>query len=379
MRREVGRRHKNPKLPSGVRERGRAWYWRPGSKRERDARRQRGEPVEVSLGAAGSVEARRRWAELAGLIPDEGTVGELLELWEKDPAGLPLKPNGTARAEATKAMYRNDLKAVRARFGKCRYGKTERDAADGAAIGTPLVQVWVDEHPHRAMMKREFYALYNAFAFAMRRGRTTYNPCAAVALPAPGVREREALPWEVECLRTIAGERMGLMMDFEAITGWRVGDILGLVRAQGTTEGVRVRYRKQGKRWLWEWSPELRRIWSAADRLPLAGKFPASPVFPATRKGAGGPLSYGAWDSEWQRLKRATNAMLAAQGITDPDTLERAAGPAIADLHFHDLRSKAHDDAEELLGIPGYQFLGNSPSVARRHYQRREQRAKPLK
>lgn len=376
----VGRRHRNPKLPAGVRERGKVWYWKPGSAKERAARRARGEKVEVKLGAAGTVEARKKWAELTGLVPAEveGTLAELITLWETDPAGLPLQANGEPRAASTVEMYRDALPVLREKFGRCRYGKTDREAAEERALGTPLVQKWIDEHPHRAMLKRQFYALDNIFGFAIRRGRTTYNPCSEAALRAGGVREREALPWEVEVLRTLASPRMGLMMDFEAITGWRIGDILSLVRAQGTPDGVRVRYAKRGGRWLWEWTPELRRIWSEAEQLPGASKFPASPIFPSTRKGRGGPMTYGGWDGEWQRLKRRANAELRA-GVIDPATLAAAPGLFIEDLHFHDLRSKAHDDAEALLGIPGHEFLGNTQAVARRHYRRREQRRRPLK
>ena len=382
----VGRRRvKNVGLPSGVREIAGVWHWQPPTERERAERRQlkaeakaRGEPFTIGcrLGPAGSREARMCWAEVSGyadLKELDGTVAELIRFWKRDPRGLPIQANGTPRADSTIEDYKEATIVLEAKFGGCRYAKTEQDVARGVALGTAPIQEWADSHAHKGMLKREFTVLDNIFAFAIRRGRTTYNPCSEVVLGAYGAREREPLAWEVECLRTIARARLGLMMDFEGICGWRIGDILALVRAQGIADGVRVRYQKRGKRWLWEWSPKLRSIWRAAEDLPGATKFPASPVFPAQTNGH---LSYARFDTEWQGLKRTANALL-SEGIIDPDTLERHAGQSIHDLHFHDLRSKAHDDAEDL-GIPGNQFLGNTRAVAKRHYRRRPEKMTPL-
>jgi integrase len=372
----VGRRRiKNLNRPAGVRERGQSWYFRPTSARDRAQLQAKGARVEIYIGPAGSLEARKKWAELTGraAAATDGTLNELCDLWQRDPAGLPLQANGNARAESTVEMYVRDLAEVRAKFGRCYYGKTEAEAAAEQAIGTVLIQEWADAHPHKGMLKRQFAVLDNVFAFGIRRGRTTYNPCADVALSAGGAREREVEEWERECLRALAGARMGLMMDFEAICGWRIGDVLALQRAQGGADGVRVRYRKQGKRWVWDWSPELRRIWSEAEQLPGATRFPASPVFPSSRRTR---LSYAAFDDQWQVLKNRANVMMGA-GVIDPDTLDHCYCLVILDLHFHDLRSKAHDDAEDA-GIPGNEFLGNSRAVSRRHYHRRR-RQRPLK
>jgi integrase len=180
----------------------------------------------------------------------------------------------------------------------------------------------------------------------------------------------------VECLRTLANRFYGLLMDYEAITGWRIdAEILSMQRSQIGPDGVRVRKAKQGEREIWEWSPELRRIINEAAKLHGATPFPASPVFPSRR---GRKMAYSTFNVGWQKLKRRVKAQLAEGGIIDPDVLWVAPGLTIDDLHFHDLRSKAHDDAEEA-GIPGHEFLGNTPAVARKHYRRREQRRQPLR
>ena len=206
--------------------------------------------------------------------------------------------------------------------------------------------------------------LSNVFEHAIRTGRTTYNPCLAVVTNAQDARTREPAPWEVECLRSLAEEPMGLMMDLEAVTGWRVMNIVHLARAQLTADGIRVRS-KRGQRRLWEWTPELRRITAEASSLPQATAFPASPIFP-TRTGRA--YSYSGFYRAWNRLIERANAKLAACDV--PLRIE--------DLHFHDLRSKAHDDAIDA-GREGNELLGNTPRVAEEHYSRRERRIRALR
>lgn len=363
----VGRKRTgNFDCPPGVRPIAGRWYWQPTSKAERLERKAKGLKASVPLGKAGSKAAREKWAEVSGFNDpqgEDGTVGELLRLWKRD--GIKKRPNGVPRADSTVEMYAASIPVLEERFGACRYGKTAMEASRGHAIGTAEIQRFVAEHEYPTMANRHFAVLDNAFEHAIRVGRTTYNPCRDVVKNEGGVREREPLPWEVECLRAMAPPLMGLQMDFEAITGWRIGDIRKLLRSCLTADGVRVRQKKRGKRQLWEWTPELRRIVEEAAALPGATPFPASPVFPSRRGKEQGKAGFA---SAWSRLLKRTNAALAQCEI--PLT--------IADLHFHDLRSKAHDDAEEA-GREGHELLGNTRGVSRRHYSRREQKVRPLR
>lgn len=366
----VGRRRtKHQHLPLGVRPIGNRLYWQPPTGRKGAAVKSVALGVIVLVrGRIEMTKAQRvKWAEVSGHRdgPDTpGLVYELTALWA-DGDGILKRPNGERRADETVTMYRKDLAAINETFGPMRYGRTAEDASKGEAIGTVDVQNWIAESPTPGLVNRRYSVLDNVFQYAIIKGRTTYNPCADAVKNARHAREREPLSWEVECLRTLAGPLLGLQMDFEAITGWRISEIQRLQRTQLTPDGIRVRKRKKGKRQLWEWTPELRRIIDAAAVLAGATPFPASPVFPSRR---GRPQSYGAFDSSWQALKRKANALLHACEV--PLKIE--------DLHFHDLRSKAHDDAEEA-GHEGHQFLGNSPGVARKHYQRREQKVRPLR
>ena len=59
--------------------------------------------------------------------------------------------------------------------------------------------------------------------------------------------------------------------------------------------------------------------------------------------------------------------------------LAEAGLPAIENLRFHDLRSKAIDDAEQLHGRDPVKFGSHrDPRTSRRHYQRRTKRQTPL-
>jgi site-specific recombinase XerD len=381
--------------PEGVIEKKGRWYYRPTSERERLERARQGLPETTPLGVAGTEEARRKWAEVSGRREssaaeeaERGRVAEILRCFKAQ--GLQRKPNGKARGEKTKKDYTLSIDHVlMPRFGAMRYGRTEFDASRGQAIGTVDVQRFVRTlkdkagRPVPVAANRHAACLSAAFRWAKSEGMTTYNPCAGVARNAEEPRSREPRPWEVECLRAIAGTLasplMGLLMDYEAITGWRVSDVLNLDRRQCTAEGIRLKQGKRGKRQMWSWSDELRRIVREALELPgaaraarlargdarvLQGHFPLEPIFPSRN---GRPLTLSGFESNWQRLVELTNAALA----------ECEVPLAIEDLHFHDLRSKAGDDAAAA-GFDIADFLGNDRAVAERHYARREKVVLPL-
>ncbi len=370
----------NSRRPEGVIEKKGRWYYRPTSERERAERAARGLPETIPLGPAESVEARKTWAEINGLrqAPASGssTVEALLTEWISPgergrPAPVALKDNGKARAASTVKQYTWVVKKVLIpRFGAMRYGKTAIDAARGKAIGTVDVQRFISD-VGTTSANVAAGCLSSAFMWGKRNGRTTYNPCDGVAKIAQEGRTREPKAWEVECLGAMAEhlgrKRVALMIDFESISGWRAVDMLNLARRQLTPEGIQSRAQKNGKRTLLTWNDDLKRI--IAEALELrgarrAGIFPLSPVF-ASR--SGGKLSGGAfWDS-FRLLVQQTNEALAQCAI--PLVIE--------DLGFHDLRSKAGDDAEDA-GLEMHEFLGNTAAVASKHYARRERKITPL-
>ena len=63
--------------------------------------------------------------------------------------------------------------------------------------------------------------LSQVFEYARDVGLTEYNPCEGVERNTELPRDREALPWEVECLLATAPPLLALMIRFVRITGWR--------------------------------------------------------------------------------------------------------------------------------------------------------------
>lgn len=379
----VGRRRtKDLQLPAGVRLIGARLFWQPSSRRERLERKAQKLYASVPLGAAVFVRARvvltktqaAKWAELAGHAEvdaaDEGTVGHLVLVWQRD--AIHLKADGSPRAAETQRSYRYAIPAVLKKFKDMRYGKTEHDASRGRAIGPADIKRFVRSCPKKGMANLYLAVLSNAFMHGIGEGFTVYNPCEDVAKNAMKGRSRAPAPWEFECLQTVAKLREQLILEFVRITGDRIREILRILRAHGSADGIDIT-RKGGKIETWRWSPKLEWIWKEALALPGATKFGKSPLFPGRR---GKPLSYSGFDTAWQALKAKANAILSS-GAIDPDTLAPGDALMIGNLHFHDWRSKAHDDAQEK-GRKGHEQIGDTEEVAVRHYARRPTSKAPL-
>ncbi len=377
----VGRkRQSNHSLPSGVRLIGASLFWQPSSMKERQERKRLKLPGSVPLGRAVMVrgraemtkEQRLRWAELAGLQDEvkEGTVGELLKLFDAGP--IRIRPNGRPRAATTVKQYRWALPKLQDKFGTARYGKTEFEASRGRAIGPAVIQAFIGESG--TIGRRYLAVLDGAFQTGILAGKTVYNPCDKVMAQAINARTREPQDWELECLGAMATPVVSLILEYKAISGYRISEVIRVHRRDFNDRGIRHLV-KGGRTELLLWSPGIRSVVARAEQLPHATKFPASPLFPHSR---GKAYSYGGWYAAFSDLLLFTNKALAAGGIVDPDTLERHVGLGIEDLHVHDVRSKVHDDAEEM-GREGHEQLGNTERVADKHYARREKRRRPLR
>lgn len=364
--------------PSGVSEIKGQWYWRPGSKVERDKRKAEGLPAWVPLGPAGSREARMRWAEVTGRVdvPVEATgrVSEIIAAFRA--RGLKKKDNGQPRAPKTILEYDAALTVMDKRFGHMRYGKTAADVIGGRCLATHHISEYLSDDG-RPIANRRVAALSAAFTWARRKtSLTTYNPCLGSGKNAEDGRDREVLEWEVEALHTVAEQLkmkwLHLVMRFEAVSGWRISDIRLLDIKRLTPNCIKVTQGKRGRKQDLYWSDELRDIIAEAKTLPGAnviavGDNATRYVFPAPD---GQPLTLDAFEKRWGRLMRRANQML-----KDGDLA--GAGLQITDLHFHDLRAKAGDDAEEQ-GQERDKFLGNSKAVADRHYARRAAKVYPV-
>jgi hypothetical protein len=375
MRRVGRRRTKDLQLPEGVRPIGASLFWQPTTQRERDERAKAKLPGSVPLGkivrARGRIELtleqRKRWAVITGRAAQaqEGTVGELLDVWQVE--AIRTRPNGRARSDSTVEQYEELLPALKTKFGAARYARNEVEASLGKGLGTPPLQDFVTA---AGSLGRKYLAvLKNSFDYGIRRGRTTFNPCDKVVPLAINARTRAPQEWEIEALCTLATPVVACILAYKNLAGYRISEILRVHRRDLTADGVR--HQVKGGRWeTCEWSPGTRDVVAAAEALPNATRFPASPLFPNTRGRAYTP---GGFYTAWVTLLERTNADLAT-GVLDPDSLELHAGLAIEDIVTHDIRSKVHDDAAAKAGAAA---IGDTEQVAGKHYARREKRRRP--
>lgn len=378
----VGRRRKQDlQLPAGVRPIGNRLFWQPTKERERLERKAQKLPASAPLGpivrVRGRIELTKQqrllWAEVSGTGDADvkpGTIGQLISIFEAGP--IRTRRNGKARSENTIKQYRYRLPAIRAKFGAAAYGRTADEVARGRGLGAGTIQEFITAS---GSLGRAYLAiLEHSYHCGLLANLTTYNPCENVVPMALDARTREPLEWEMECLGALATPVVALILRYKSISGYRISEVIRVHRRDMNADGIRMKV-KGGK---WEtllWSPGVRAIIEEAEALPNATKFPASPLFPHSR---GKAYSYGGFYTAWAALRVETNAMLASAGIIDPDTLEVAPGVSIEDLHVHDVRSKVHDDAEEM-GREGHEQLGNTERVADKHYARREKRRRPLR
>jgi hypothetical protein len=301
----VGRkRESNFGLPEGVRRIGARWYWQPPTKRERLERKAQGLAASVPLGLADSIEARTKWAVITGRRPEikEGTVGELLDVWEAE--AIKVQPNGERRADDTVKQYKACL--VRgAREVRRRALCEERDRGlAGKGLGTPAIQDFITEA--RSLGRKLLAVLKNSYDYGIRRGRLTFNPCDKVIPEAIHARTREPQEWEIEALCTVADTQaatavLACILAYKNLAGYRISEIIRVHRRELTAEGIR--HQVKGGRWeTCEWTPGTRAIVAAAEALPKATRFPASALFPNSR---GRAYTRGGFYSAWTVAPRA--------------------------------------------------------------------------
>lgn len=372
--RPVPRRRLDEILPPGVRcVRGR-YFWRPTNATERAARGAAGLPVSVPLGAD-RTEVRRRWAELTGRIqpapePRDGTVGALIGRYLADE--LPRRePDGTSRyAPKTVTEYEHSCRKLRAAFGNRRYARTPNEALSPDVLGTLELQRWIEAQTRPVAANRHLAVLSAIFGCARRWGLTVHNPCIGVERHRERPRRRDVAPWEVEVIRTAAGKHVvGLIVEFADLSGWRQGDILALHRRHLTPEGIVLEQGKTGARQLLAWTPALRAVLDEALARKVRTKRGIRTVrtYVFSRRD-GEAYTRDGFASIWQRLVKRAASWAAAAGL-----------PAIANLHFHDLRKKAINDAADG-GRDARRFAGHADGrLTQRVYRIRPEKVEPTR
>ena len=304
-------RHKD--LPPGVRLKNGRYYWQPTSAAERAAKRARGEKNEIPLGAD-PVEMRKRWARLNPLGEEvEGTVAALIARYlEEELERIDPHTKEPRLTEKTRNEYRRQLGKIKARFGARRYARNAVEASAGGEVlrRMDIVQMLrTSTTPVQA--NKDANTLSAVFEYARDCGLTEYNPVQGATRNRERPRDREALPWEVEVIQTAATPLLALMIRFNAITGFRGGEIRAIEHKHLEAGGIRFKRGKDGDREFWPWTPGLRAI--IDDAGALRGSVRSIRYVFCTRKG--NQLSEFGFQQLWRAARAKANRWLVDAGL----------------------------------------------------------------
>lgn len=263
-------------------------------------------------------EALAQWAKLegrdyAGVKVADGIDRYLLECL----GGL---------AEVTQAEYRRMGVLLRAVFGHMRFVEVEPHH----------IAAYLDTKQARVSANREITLLQTVFAYAMRWGWCTQNPCRGVRRHTEKRRERYITDAEFMTIKAAADEQWRCILDLAYLTAMRRGDILNLRLSDITDQALVIRQGKTGARQAFELTAALQSVLIRSRRLRR--RVGSLWLFCARD---GQPYSVSGWNSAWRRLVARTG---------------------LEDLHFHDIRAKALTDANREAGRDYAQALAGHAS-----------------
>lgn len=277
-------------------------------------------------------EAIIRYADLEQGGGPSTRVRDLIDRYEREV--LPDK------APATRRMRRYQFQSLRQSFGSARpHEVTPQDIGE-----------YLDRATKKVMANRNITALSAVYRKAIRWGLADRNPCEGIELNRESRRDRDMTDAEFLKIKAVAPEMVQCLMDLAYATAARKGDMLALRWDQVDEDGIRLRQGKTGRKQLFERTPALTAI---LDRCKALGRVRS--VYVICRPD-GRPLQVGAFDQIWQRLKRKAG---------------------VPDVHFHDIRRKAANDAKDA-GRDPQALLGHTTPKMTARYLSRWERITPL-
>lgn len=207
----------------------------------------------ITLGKAWDLEARTRWAELAGERPQSGTVAEIIEAYKRDV--LPTK------ARRTQIDNLEQFKRILAVFG--RMAVTDLRLKHAGRYLELRGQV------AKVRANREIALLSHVIRWAMNKGLVELerHPFEGVMYHKETPRRRRVEADEFWRYVDFAKTRcppVAAVMWLMDLTLQRRVDLLDLKRSAEKPEGIEISQSKTGVRLLIEWTPELRAAWDFA-------------------------------------------------------------------------------------------------------------------
>lgn len=204
------------------------------------------------------------------------------------------------------------------------------------------------------------------------------NPCHKVEKPEAGKRDRYITDEEYKAVYDLMPARVQIAMDLALLTGQRQGDILSLTWDKVTSQGIRFRQGKTGKRLIVEMSPALESVLKRARMmLPQVPRTYVVRTGPSTKfkRHGGKPYTSDGFRALWQRgMNKAVRGYWKGSRST-----RRWVEPILKDrFTFHDIRAKTVSDTQDL--NEAMKRAGHtSMAMTRGVYDRGERPVKPLK
>jgi integrase len=303
-------------------------------------------------------EAYKEWAKRLEATDTANTIGQLLDRY-----ALEVVPT---KAPATRHSNARELVEIRNVFGHEPLG----------SMTPQKVYKYMDVRTAKSRGRKEIALLSHAYTKAVEWGLIARHPFKGeVRLECQKSRDRYVEDWEIAEVMSLEPERnTGSILAIKAyirlktITGMARGDLLRLQPGRDFKEdGIHIQRhktaKKNGKRTIYEWTPELN---AAKDAALAARPVDIGPWLFCNKLGKcyinedTGEAS--GWDSMWGRFM---DRLLAETKVTERFT-------------EHDLRAKAGSDAES--DEDARKMLSHANTeMTRKAYRRKPERVKPLK
>jgi integrase len=192
------------------------------------------------------------------------------------------------------------------------------------------------------------------FSKAIEWGIVESNPCRVVKKLKVKKRDRYITDEEFQKLHSIASPFIRCILNLAYITGQRISDLLNIRLTDIKEDGLYITQGKTGKKLVFEITTEFKMLISEAKAIkrPVHGMY----LF-CSRKGT--KYTYDGFSSIFYRLKKKAG---------------------LADVHFHDIRTKATTDANEQ-GLDAQKLAGHESRAMTDHYIKPKifERVQPLK
>ena len=343
------------------------------------------------------VAARIAWAEVYGFrelnsAAAAGTLAELMDRFEREDLirmipGKTGKPPRPKYAPRTQKEYKRQGKLLRRRYGAMRYAPSEAVAARGGYFRTMDVSAHIrsaEAAGKGPQGNRDAAYLGSVFRYAKECGLTEYNPCLGASRHRETPRDREVDDALFLDLYRHADPFLKVWMDLVHQVGSRISDVLNMLESDWV-EGVglkaipgKVKRGQARVKQLFLRTDDLAETIERAKSLKLAAltriarrdkKPRMASIYLLPNPETCQPYTLSGFESKFSRAR----VLLARERLGETATAEQVnTFVRELDVHMHDGRSKAGDDAEAR-GEDMADFLGHTDKsqTARRVYRRR--------